>query len=87
MGIATVKPTGIAPSKRNPLLTDSGDVRISGQLQIVIATDKKKVVVPWDKVEFGDAKLDSDNKVLMPDATRQSLNSMPAFHYTNPKGH
>ncbi|MGH7076809.1 MAG: PRC-barrel domain-containing protein [Acetobacteraceae bacterium] len=113
MGIATIKPTGIAPSKRNPLLTDNGDVRIgkligsdvynkddkkvggvdgvvasrSGQLQIVIATNKKKVAVPWDKVQFGDAKLNSDNKVLMPGATEQSLNSMPTFHYQNKNGH
>jgi hypothetical protein len=107
IGTATVSPTGIPPSQRNPLLTDSGDVRIgkmigtniynsqdkkvgsvdgvvasrSGQLQVIVATNNKKVAVPWDKVKFGDAKLNSDNKVLLPDATQQSLNQIPAYHY------
>jgi hypothetical protein len=107
IGTATVTPTGIPPSQRNPLLTASGDVRIgkmigtniynkndkqigtvdgvvasrSGQLQVIIATNSKKIAVPWDKVTFGDAKLNSDNKVLMPEATQQSLNSLPTYHY------
>jgi hypothetical protein len=28
IGLATVSPSGIPPSQRNPLLTDNGDVRI-----------------------------------------------------------
>ncbi len=108
IGTATVSPTGIPASQRNPLLTDSGDVRIgkmigtniynkadkqigsvdgvvasrSGQLQVIIATNNKKVAVPWDKVLFGDAKVNSDNKVLMPDATQADLNKQPTYHYT-----
>jgi hypothetical protein len=52
-----------------------------GKLQVIIATNNKKVAVPWDKVEFGDAKLNSDNKILMPDETQQSLNSLPTYKY------
>jgi hypothetical protein len=37
--------------------------------------------VPWDKVQFGDAKLNSDNKILMPDDTQKGLNNLPAFAY------
>jgi sporulation protein YlmC with PRC-barrel domain len=107
IGTATVKPTGIPPSERNPLLTDDGAVRISklvgqtvfnkddkkigsvddvvagqnGQLQVVIATDSKKVAVPWNKLVFGDAKINNDNTVLIPDETPEGLNKRPEFAY------
>ncbi len=109
IGTATINPTGIPPSQRNPLLADNGAVRISkligtniynkddkkvgsvddvlasqnGQLQVVVSTDNKKTVVPWDRLVFGDAKLNADNKVLMPDATQNQLDKMQAFNYTN----
>jgi PRC-barrel domain len=109
IGTATIKPTGLPPSQRNPLLADTGDVRISkligstiynkddqkvgsvddvlagpnGQLNVVISTSNKKTLVPWDRLVFGDAKLNSDNKVLMPDATRNQLDKMQAFNYQN----
>jgi hypothetical protein len=111
VGTATINPTGIPPSQRNPLLTDNGDVRIgkmigtsiynkddkklgsvddvlagqNGQLQVIVSASNKKVAVPWDKVQFGDAKLNSDNKILMPDESQQSLSSMPAFSYEGQK--
>lgn len=107
IGTATISPSGIPPSQRNPLLTDNGEVRIgkmvgtaiynkndqkvgsvddviagqNGQLQVIVATSGKKVAVPWDHVQFGDAKLNSDNKVLMPDATQKGLDSLPPFSY------
>jgi hypothetical protein len=107
IGTATVSPTGIPPSRRNPLLTDSGAVRIgkmidttiynkddkklgsvddvitsgNGKIQVIVSTSSKLIAVPWDKVQFGDAKLNSDNKVLMPDISQQELNKMPAFSY------
>jgi len=110
IGTATINPTGIPPSQRNPLLADNGDVRISkligstiynkddqkvgsvddvlagqnGQLEVVVSTNNsKRTVVPWDRLVFGDAKLNSDNKVLMPDATGAQLNKMQAFNYKN----
>ena len=51
----------------------------NGQLQAVISTNNKKVLVPWNKLQFGNAKLNSHNKVLMPDETQAQLNKMPAF--------
>jgi hypothetical protein len=33
-------------------------------------------------VIFGDAKLNSDNKVLMPNATQAELDKLPTYHYT-----
>jgi hypothetical protein len=107
IGTATINPTGIPPSQRNPLLADNGEVRVSkligttiynkddqkvgsvddvlagqnGQLEVVVSTSDKMIVVPWDTVVFGDAKLNSDNKVLMPDATQNQLDKMQAFNY------
>jgi len=109
IGTATINPTGIPPSQRNPLLADNGEVRISkligstiynkddqkvgsvddvlagqnGQLEVVVGTGNKKTVVPWDRLVFGDAKLNADNKVLMPDATQSQLDKMQAFNYQN----
>ena len=109
IGTATINPTGIPPSQRNPLLADNGEVRISkligttiynkddkkvgsvddvlagqnGQLEVVVSTSNKKTVVPWDRLVFGDAKLNSDNTVLMPDATQDQLDKMQAFNYQN----
>ena len=108
-GTATINPTGIPPSQRNPLLADNGDVRVGkvigtnvfnkndknvgsvndvlvgadGKLNAVISANNRLVLVPWDELQFGDAKLNSDNKVLMPEATPASLKAMPAFHYQN----
>lgn len=53
----------------------------NGQLEVVVDTNKKKVLVPWNALQFGDAKLNSDNKVLMPSATQDTLNSEPTFSY------
>lgn len=111
IGTATISPTGIPPSQRNPLLTDNGAVRIGkllgtaiynrddkkignvddvlagpdGQLTVVISTNSKRVAVPWNTLVFGDAKLNSDNTVLMPDETQESLNKLPGFSYQNKK--
>lgn len=54
-----------------------------GKLNAVISTSGKLVLVPWDKLQFGDAKLNGDNKILLPDATKASLKSMTAFNYKN----
>lgn len=109
IGTATVAPTGIPPSQRNPLLADNGAVRIGklvgtsiynkddkkigsvddvlanndGQLHVVVATNNKKVMVSWSELQLGNAKLNSDNKVLMLNETQAKLNSLPTFSYTN----
>ena len=43
----------------------------------------KMVEVPFDKLQFGNEKASSDNKVVMPGVTKDSLESMPDYHYTN----
>jgi len=43
----------------------------------------KMVEVPFDKLEFGNTKTSSDNRVVLPGSTKQQLSSMPDFHYTS----
>ncbi len=43
----------------------------------------KMVEVPFDKLQFGNTKGSSDNRVVLPGSTKQELTSMPEFHYTN----
>lgn len=43
----------------------------------------KLVEVPFDKLQFGNTKGSSDNRVVMPGVTKDSLNGMPDYHYTN----
>lgn len=43
----------------------------------------KMVEVPFDKLEFGNTKGGSDNRVVLPGTTKEQLTSMPDFHYTN----
>lgn len=43
----------------------------------------KLVEVPYSKLEFGDTRSGSDNKVKMPGATKDSLEGMPDYHYRN----
>src|SRR5690348_17024240 len=105
-GTSVTNPQGAtAPSQRNPLLTDSGAVRIgkmvgtdiyngqdqklgtvdgvlidkTGQVEVIISHDSKLVSVPWSKFQFGNADQNSDNRVLMPGATKDQFNSMQAF--------
>jgi sporulation protein YlmC with PRC-barrel domain len=41
----------------------------------------KMVEVPFDKLQFGNTKGSSDNRVVMPGVTKDSLNGMPDYHY------
>jgi sporulation protein YlmC with PRC-barrel domain len=43
----------------------------------------KMVEVPFDKLQFGNTKGSSDNRAVMPGVTKDSLNQMPDYHYTN----
>jgi sporulation protein YlmC with PRC-barrel domain len=43
----------------------------------------KMVAVPFDKLQFGNTKGSSDNRVVMPGVTKESLNSMPDYHYAS----
>lgn len=52
-----------------------------GQPEVIVSTSDKLVSVPWSKLQFGNAKLNSHNKVILPDETLQSLKQLPAFKY------
>jgi len=43
----------------------------------------KMVEVPFDKLQFGNTKGSSDNRVVMPGVNKDSLNGMPEYHYLN----
>jgi len=43
----------------------------------------KMVEVPFDKLQFGNEKGSSDNRVVMPGVSKDSLSSMPDYHYVN----
>jgi sporulation protein YlmC with PRC-barrel domain len=43
----------------------------------------KLVEVPFDRLQFGNTKSSSDNRVVMPGMTKEQLTSMPDYHYTN----
>jgi hypothetical protein len=44
----------------------------------------KLVAVPYAELTLGDTKnASSDNKVVMPGATKESLKAQSEFHYTN----
>jgi hypothetical protein len=43
----------------------------------------KMVEVSFDKLQFGNTKSSSSNRVVMPGVTKEQLTSMPDYHYTN----
>jgi sporulation protein YlmC with PRC-barrel domain len=43
----------------------------------------KMVEVPYDKLQFGNTKSSSDNRVVMPGVTKEQLTGMPDYHYAN----
>jgi sporulation protein YlmC with PRC-barrel domain len=48
-----------------------------------LGVGNKLVSVPYSDLKLGDTKhASSDNKVVMPGATKDTLKSMPDFHYT-----
>ncbi len=75
------------------------DVKIGSIDDLVIGQDKtlnavlsvggflgmgsKMVEVPFDKLQFGNVKGSNDNRVVMPGVTKESLNAMTNYHYTN----
>ncbi|HJS84243.1 MAG TPA: PRC-barrel domain-containing protein [Acetobacteraceae bacterium] len=57
-------------------------VGADGQPEVILSADGRLVQVPWNQLYFGNAKLNSHNKVILPDATPQSLKQAPEFRYT-----
>jgi sporulation protein YlmC with PRC-barrel domain len=48
-----------------------------------LGLDAKLVAVPYDKLQFGDTNKNSDNRVIMRGATKDSLNGMQTYRYAN----
>jgi sporulation protein YlmC with PRC-barrel domain len=42
----------------------------------------KLVAVPYDKLQFGNTRANSDNRVIMPGATKQTVGALSDYHYT-----
>lgn len=49
----------------------------------ILGVGGKMVEVPFAKLQFGNAKGSSDNRVVMPGATKDALNAMPEYHFAN----
>jgi hypothetical protein len=59
----------------------------NGQPVVIMKAKGKYVEVPWNKLQFGDAEKNSDNKIIMPGTTEDALANGPEFHYqTNSRG-
>jgi sporulation protein YlmC with PRC-barrel domain len=48
-----------------------------------LGIDAKLVAVPYDKLQFGDTNKNSDNRVIMPGATKDSLTNMQTYNYAS----
>jgi hypothetical protein len=51
--------------------------------QVVLSVKSKLVLVPFDKLIFGNTQVTGDNRVIMPDQTRDALAQQPEFHYNS----
>lgn len=58
----------------------------NGQPSVIVRMDSKLHAVPWNKLRFGNAKKNPDNKVLMPGMTQDALNGLPQYHYKHQNG-
>jgi hypothetical protein len=86
-------------SGRSTIMTDNGSLRASKIVGASVYNDhslhavlsvggflgigSKMVEIPFDKLDFGNAKGSSDNRVVLPGSTKEQLTSMPDFQYTN----
>jgi sporulation protein YlmC with PRC-barrel domain len=48
-----------------------------------LGMNAKLVAVPFNKLQFGNTKGSSDNRVVLPGTTKEQLTSMPAYHFIN----
>ncbi|MEO8715107.1 MAG: PRC-barrel domain-containing protein [Acetobacteraceae bacterium] len=67
----------------NQKLGSVDDILIGKDSKIfaVISTNQKKVAVPFDKLEFGDALNESNDKLVLPNETQAQLNTQLEFNY------
>ena len=66
-------------------LVISSDHSIHAVLSVggFLGMNAKLVAVPFDKLQFGNTKGSSDNKVVLPGTTKEQLTSMPDYHFAN----
>jgi hypothetical protein len=67
------------------MLGSVNDVLIgkTGEPLAIIKANGKLHPVPWSRLRFGNAKQNSDNKVILPGETENALKASPQFHYRN----
>lgn len=53
----------------------------NGEPNVVMKVNGNLVQVPWNKLQFGNAQQNSDNKVIMPGGTENALNNAPRIQY------
>ncbi|MGH7040559.1 MAG: PRC-barrel domain-containing protein, partial [Acetobacteraceae bacterium] len=53
----------------------------NGTFAVISTKGDKKVAVPFDKLQFGDNKVNGDEKVVMPDTTKAELSQKTEVHY------
>jgi sporulation protein YlmC with PRC-barrel domain len=49
----------------------------------ILGVGGRMVEVPYNKLQFGNVKGSSDNRVVLPGATKDALNAMPEYHFAN----
>jgi hypothetical protein len=54
----------------------------NGQPDVVLKVNGKLHEVPWSKLQFGNTKQNSDNRVILPGMSQDAFNSQPEFHYS-----
>jgi cell fate regulator YaaT (PSP1 superfamily) len=47
-----------------------------------VSHNNKLYQVPWNEMQFGNAKQNSDHKAMIPNMTENQLSSMQQYHYT-----
>jgi hypothetical protein len=55
----------------------------NGEPEVIMKADGNLHAVPWSKLQFGNAKQNSDNKVIMQGETENALTGSPQYHYLN----
>ena len=53
----------------------------NGQPDVVLKVNGKLHEVPWRKLQFGNTKQTSDNRVILPGMSQDAFNTQPEFHY------
>lgn len=58
----------------------------TGQPDVIVKINGDLYPVSWNKLQFGNAQNNSDNKVIMPGGTQSALSAGAQFHYRADNG-